>query len=38
MRRSLGFKLTTQGRHLMRFIEFCEARHAGHITTDLGLT
>jgi hypothetical protein len=38
MRRSLGFKLTTQGRHLMRFIEFCEARHAEHITTDLALT
>src|SRR5260370_14316466 len=37
MRRALGFKLTTQGRHLMRFIEFCEARHAGHITTELAL-
>ena len=37
MRRALGFKLTTQGRHLMRFIEFCEARGAGHITTELAL-
>ncbi len=26
MRRSLGFKLDTQGRHLMSFIEFCETR------------
>ncbi len=37
VRRAPGFKLTTQGRHLMRFIEFCEARHAGHITTELAL-
>ena len=37
MRRALGFKLTTQGRHLMRFIGYCEARHAGHITTELAL-
>lgn len=37
MRRSLGFKLTTQGRHLMRFISYCEARGAEHITTGLAL-
>ena len=37
MRRSLGFKLTTQGRHLMRFISYCEARGAEHITTELAL-
>jgi integrase/recombinase XerD len=37
MRRALGFKLTTQGRHLMSFIEFCEARGTGHVTTELAL-
>lgn len=37
MRRSLGFKLTTQGRHLMRFIGYCEARGAEHVTTGLAL-
>jgi integrase/recombinase XerD len=37
MRRALGFKLTAQGRQLMSFIEFCEARGAGHITTELAL-
>jgi integrase len=37
MRRSLGFKLTTQGRHLMRFVGYCEARGAEHITTELAL-
>jgi integrase/recombinase XerD len=37
MRRALGFKLTTQGRHLMSFIGYCEARHARHLTTDLAL-
>ena len=37
MRRALGFKLTTQGRHLMSFIGYCEARGAGHITTELAL-
>jgi integrase/recombinase XerD len=37
MRRALGFKLTTQGRHLMSFIGYCEARHAQRITTDLAL-
>jgi integrase len=37
MRRALGFKLTTQGRQLMSFIEYCEARGAGHVTTELAL-
>ena len=37
MRRALGFKLTTQGRQLMRFIDYCEARHAGHVTAELAL-
>jgi integrase/recombinase XerD len=37
MRRALGFKLTAQGRQLMSFIEFCEARGAGHVTTGLAL-
>jgi integrase len=37
MRRALGFKLTTQGRQLMSFIEFCEARGAGHVATELAL-
>ena len=38
MRRALGFKLTTQGRHLMSFVGYCEARGAGHITTELALS
>ena len=38
MRRALGFKLTTQGAHLMSFIGYCEARGAGHITTELALS
>lgn len=37
MRRALGFKLTTWGRHLMRFIDYCEGHHAEHITTELAL-
>ncbi|HEY6310586.1 MAG TPA: tyrosine-type recombinase/integrase [Streptosporangiaceae bacterium] len=37
MRRALGFKLDTQGRHLMSFIEFCQARGARHVTTELAL-
>jgi integrase len=37
MRRALGFKLTTQGAHLMSFVGYCEARGAGHITTELAL-
>jgi integrase/recombinase XerD len=37
MRRALGFKLTTQGRHLMNFVAFCEERSAGHVTADLAV-
>lgn len=38
MRRALGFKLITQGRHLMSFVGYCEARGAGHVTTELALS
>ena len=37
MRRALGFKLDTQGRQLMSFIGYCEARGAEHITAELAL-
>lgn len=37
MRRALGFKLTTQGRHLMSFVGFCEERGAGRVTADLAV-
>jgi integrase/recombinase XerD len=37
MRRALGFKLTTQGRHLMSFVRFCEERSADRVTTDLAV-
>ena len=37
MRRALGFKLTTQGRHLMSFIRFCEEHGAGRVTADLAV-
>jgi integrase/recombinase XerD len=37
MRRALGFRLTTQGRHLMSFVRFCEERSAGHVTADLAV-
>ena len=37
MRRALGFKLTTQGRHLMSFVRFCEERGADHVTADLAV-
>ena len=37
MRRALGFKLDTQGRQLMSFIGFCEARGVGHVTTGIAL-
>ena len=37
MRRVLGFKLTTQGRQLMSFIDYCEVHHAEHLTADLAL-
>ena len=37
MRRTLGFRLTTQGRHLMSFVRFCEERSADHVTADLAV-
>ena len=37
MRRVLGFKLTTQGRHLMGFVAFCEERCADHVSADLAI-
>jgi integrase len=37
MRRVLGFKLSTQGRHLMSFVAFCEDRSADHVTADLAI-
>lgn len=37
MRRALGFKLTSQGRQLLSFIDYCEAHDAEHITTDLAV-
>ena len=37
MRRALGFRLTTQGRHLMSFVAFCEERCADHVSADLAI-
>jgi integrase len=37
MRHALGFKLTTQGRHLMSFVAFCDERGADHVTADLAI-
>jgi len=37
MRRALGFKLTAWGRHLMSFIDYCEAHCAERVTTELAL-
>jgi integrase/recombinase XerD len=37
MRRALGFKLTTQGRHLMSFVRFCEERGADRVTAELAI-
>jgi integrase len=37
MRRALGFKLTTQGRHLMSFVAFGEDRSADRVTADLAV-
>lgn len=37
MRRALGFKLTTQGRHLMSFVAFCEDRCSDRVTVDLAI-
>ena len=33
MRRALGFKLTTQGRQLMSFVDYCESRGSDRIAT-----
>jgi hypothetical protein len=33
MRRALGFRLTTQGRHLMSFVAFCEERGAVRVSS-----
>jgi integrase/recombinase XerD len=37
MRRALGFKLATQGAHLMSFVSFCEEHGATTVTTDLAV-
>jgi integrase len=37
MRRALGFKLTSQGRHVMSFVAFCEERGADRVTADLAV-
>jgi integrase/recombinase XerD len=37
MRRALGFKLTTQGRHLMSFVRFCEERGTDRVTAGLAV-
>jgi integrase/recombinase XerD len=37
MRRALGFKLSGQGRQLMSFIDYCDAHHTDHVTTELAL-
>jgi integrase len=37
MRRALGFRLTTQGRHLMSFVRFCEERGTDRVTADLAI-
>jgi integrase/recombinase XerD len=37
MRRALGFKLESHGSRLMSFVQFCEDRDAGTVTTDLAV-
>ena len=37
MRRTLGFKLTTQAAQLMSFIDYCESHGSDRITSDLAL-
>ena len=37
MRRALGFKLSSQGRLLLSFVDYCEVRNAEHVTTDLAV-
>lgn len=38
MRRALGFKLSTQGSHLMSFIAYCENNDIDHVTADAAIT
>lgn len=37
MRRALGFRLVSQGQHLMSFVRFCEERSASRVTADLAV-
>lgn len=37
MHRTLGFRLTTQGQHLMSFVRFSEEHSTGHVTADLAI-
>lgn len=37
MRHALGFKLTTQGQHLMSFVAFCEEHSTDRVTADLAI-
>lgn len=38
MRRTLGFKLTSQGRLLLEFIDYCEEHQLTHVRTDAAIT
>jgi integrase/recombinase XerD len=37
MRRTLGFKLTSQGRLLMEFVDYCENHQLAHVRTDAAI-
>jgi integrase/recombinase XerD len=37
MRRTLGFKLTSQGRLLLEFIDYCEQHQLAHVRTDAAI-
>jgi integrase len=37
MRRTLGFKLTSQGRLLLEFIDYCELHQLAHVRTDAAI-
>ena len=37
MRRTLGFKLTSQGRQLMSFVGFCEEHHLQHVSASAAI-
>jgi integrase/recombinase XerD len=37
MRRTLGFKLTSQGRLLLEFIDYCEEHQLAHVRTDAAI-